>query len=49
MKLYPSKCEALRVTNKANLTHMSYYERIKEVSHVKYFGVTIRTSTPDME
>jgi len=48
MKLYPSKCEALRVSM-ANLTHMPYYERIKEVSHAKYFGITIRTSTPDME
>jgi len=36
--------EFLRVTNKANLIHMSYYiqnERIKEVPHAKYLGITI--------
>jgi len=40
----PSKCEFLRVTYKANPIHMSYYkqnERIKEVPHAKYLGVTI--------
>jgi len=40
----PSKCEVLRVTNKANLIHMSYYiqnEKIEEVPHGKYLGVTI--------
>jgi len=40
----PSKCEFLRVSNKVNNIHMSYYiqnQMIKEVSHAKYLGVTI--------
>ena len=40
----PSKCEFLRVTIKANPIPMSYYiqnEKIKEVPHAKYLGVTI--------
>ena len=44
MILIPSKCEFLRVTNKASLIHMSYHiqnEKIKEVPHAKHLGVTI--------
>jgi len=40
----PSKCKFLRVPNKVNPIHMSYYiqnEKIKEVPHAKYLVVTI--------
>jgi len=38
----------MRVTNKANLIHMSYCiqnEKIKEVPHAKHLGVTIDQHT----
>ena len=40
----PLKCEFLRVTNKVNPIHMTYFiqnQSIKEVPHAKYLGVTI--------